>query len=86
MPSWEIKLHAKRSELVIYTQPSSFFLYIAHSHLKKTKKHVTFIGEQHLVCSPCLPPSSLAPSTSAGMYSPLNSKSILHFQNFSYVT
>lgn len=50
MPSWEIKLHAQRSELVIYTQPFSFFCTL-HIHISK-KEHVTFIGKQHLVCSP----------------------------------
>lgn len=39
----------------------SLFLYTPHSHFKK--EHVTFIGKQHLVCSPLSPQNSVpAPS------------------------
>lgn len=69
------------------TQPFSLFFFCTlHIHISK-KEHVTFIGKQHLVCSPLSLQNSVPPpSPSVVMYSPLNSKSIQHFQNFSYVT
>lgn len=91
---WRHKCHPGRLNFMqkgqnwLFTPTQPFSLVFGHCTFTFQKKNMWHLLENSTWCALHSPSRTLShpPSPSVVMYSPLNSKSIQHFQNFSYVT